>query len=258
MKKGIGIFLVLAMGFSTGAMALTYFGYDEFGGTWHDAEKSPTDGDDNLMCWAAAAANVLTWTGWDAGFAGTDAIFAHFQDHSIDTGGYTSDGYQWWFDGVDQWWVDTPGGGGFYPTENWLDYYHGYSADVNAMPEIAGFLHEGYGVAFGIRPPGTGGHAITAWGYEYDAAGDILGIYVTDSDDDKGDATPPDVLAYYDVYESGGKWYLDDFYGSDWWIDDVWAFDRNLEDPQPTPDAGATFLLLGLAAMGMGIMRKKV
>ena len=53
-----------------------YLLWEEYGGIWCDAEKvPPSDGEgnsfpgnmsyeDDLMCWAAAACNVLEWTGW--------------------------------------------------------------------------------------------------------------------------------------------------------------------------------------------------
>lgn len=230
------------------ASVVNYFGYDQFGGTWYDAEKTPGNTQDDLMCWAAAASNLLRWTGWAAGFSGEDSMFAHFQDHWKDVGGYTSEGWAWWFDGQDRPDVDVSGGGGFYTSYNFSDYYHGYSADLDAMPKVAEYLHAGYGVSIGVRPSGTGGHAITAWGYRYDDVTDtILGIWVTDSDDDKSSDTPPDVLAYYDVTQTGGTWYLNDFYGADWWIDDVWALEKFV--PEPSTLALSLVFLLGLVRL---------
>jgi hypothetical protein len=61
------------------------------GGTWHDAEKSPTNEEDDLMCWAAAASNILAWTGWGypsgTSFANEDDMFGYYQDHWTDQGG---------------------------------------------------------------------------------------------------------------------------------------------------------------------------
>ena len=267
MKKGIGIFLVVLMGLSTGAMALTYFGYDDFGGTWHDAEKSSDNTDDDLMCWAAASANVLTWTGWGtaAGFADTDAAFGHFLDHWTDQGGNIFYGVDWWFDGVNDTqgvpgWsqVDVPGGGGFWdPPYDVVDYAHWTSDDAAAMATIDNHLHSGYGVGLSVAGPMA--HAITVWGYDYDEAGNYLGVYVTDSDDDKGGNAPrPDSLRYYDIVASGGRWYLQDYYGTyDTYISEVYGLDRYPGGDPEVPDGGATFLLLGLAAIGMGIVRKR-
>lgn len=216
--------------FTFPAHALTYYLWDDFGGTWYDAEKSLTNTEDDDMCWAAAASNILMWSGWRAGFSNEDSMFSYFQDHWLDVGGFTSVGWEWWFDGIDRNDVDVSGGG-FYKTYTFSDYYLGYAADTDAVPKIAEFLKKGYGVSIGIRPPSaTGGHAITTWGYEYDKTG-ILGLYVTDSDDNKNDANPPDALRYYDVYSSEGLYYLDDFSGGDWWIDDVWAL-RAIPEPK--------------------------
>ena len=38
---------------------VAYRNIDYFGHGWVDAEKSPTNYEDDLLCWAAAAANVL-------------------------------------------------------------------------------------------------------------------------------------------------------------------------------------------------------
>ena len=246
--------IVLVWPFSN-VQAVSYFGYEQYGGTWHDAEKTLSNTEDDDLCWAAAASNILDWAGWDAGFSDHDAMFGHFQDHWLDKGGRSSTGWKWWFDGIDTTMVDVTGGGGFYTTYNFNDYYIGETDNSVAMPRIAEFLQDGYGVAIGIR--GGGAHAITAWGYEYDDQTDaITGIYVTDSDDDKDTDTPPDVLAYYDVYKSSGNWYLDDFTGlTDWYIDDVWALDRG-PDFQPVPEPG-TLLLLGSGLIGLACFGRK-
>ncbi|HUU42822.1 MAG TPA: proprotein convertase P-domain-containing protein, partial [Planctomycetota bacterium] len=61
----------------------SYLLTDFHGGTWSDTEKSPTNTEDDLMCWAAAASNVLEWTGWGetGGMTTSDQMFAYFQNH---------------------------------------------------------------------------------------------------------------------------------------------------------------------------------
>ena len=203
----------------------SYMLIDDWGGAWHDAEKSPSNTEDDLMCWAAAASNILAWTGWGrvSGMTTTDQMFSYFQDHWTDQGGLAQFGWGWWFNGInatDGWsgWsqVDVAGGG-FHPGEDFDDYLHWSSNDDQAIATIDTYLHAGYGVTLGVYGPG--GHAITCWGYTH-TSGDptgYTGIYVSDSDDSKWMEGAPDRLRYYDVDYSGGRWYLQDFYGSDSW-----------------------------------------
>jgi len=40
-----------------------------FDSGWRDVNKSQTDDDDDYLCWAAAASNILDWGGWHASFS---------------------------------------------------------------------------------------------------------------------------------------------------------------------------------------------
>ncbi len=203
---------IAALGSSAAGTGVDYLNFDNWGGTWSDADKDimPGDGDD-LMCWAAAASNVLQWTGWGlvAGMDSSDEMFQYFQDHWTDMGGLAYIGWDWWFDGTNSGptgggWsqVDVPGGG-FYEGLVPDDYIHtrgqGSEAEAKAMSDIDQYSRAGYGVALGIF--GTIAHAITCWGFNYD---DTLsptdpnyykGVYITDSDD----YGPSDSMDYYAV-----------------------------------------------------------
>lgn len=219
----------------------SYLLYENWGGTWCDAEKSPTNTEDDYMCWAATAANALQWTGWGrvAG-VNSDDIFAYFQDHWTDEGGLMQFGWDWWFDGINdsQGWsgwsqVDVPGGG-FYPEYTFYTYYDVESSDRNVLSAIDEFLRAGSCVGLGVYGPG--GHAITCWGFNYDPNDptNYYGIWVTDSDDSKSSTSPPDMLRYYEVSYNRitRKWYLQDFYGSDsWYIGEVEALAKLPYDP---------------------------
>ncbi len=226
----------------------SYMIYDDWGGTWVDAEKTPGNTEDDLMCWAAAASNILDWTGWGhvAGMDNTDAIFQYFCDHWTDQGGLMQFGWDWWFDGTNNsqgwagWSQEDVQGGGFYPGESIYDYYHVQNNDDQTMASIDSFLRSGFGTTVGIYGPG--GHAITVWGFNYDeSSGAYNGIWVTDSDDYKYTNTPPDKLRYYEVDYQSGRWYLQDYYGSNsWYIGTVMALEQMPgSDPVPEIDVEA-------------------
>ena len=239
--------------------------------SWSDAEKAPpSDGagnslgvagaEDDLMCWAAAASNVLEWTGWGRVVASgrniidSDEMFQHFIAHWTDDTGWPHGGWEWWFDGtVDSDMhssVDQDGGGNFWPSYD-LDNYRSEvlldSLDEDQWPVImqaAGlYLYYGCGVTLSIYQEGTdAGHAITLWGYRYDPnvnpnvdpVGYYKGIWVTDSDDSKlSDPPAPNNLVYYDLTYDG--WYHLVNYGltNDWYI-------RRVEGLQPFPNTAPT------------------
>ncbi|MCH5375078.1 MAG: hypothetical protein JJ992_13975, partial [Planctomycetes bacterium] len=190
---------------------------------WADVEKSPINSDDDALCWAAAAANVLEWTGWGkvGGMDDADQMFQHFQDHWEDGGNEVRDAWSWWFDGVDPdaanpnaTNVDVPGGGGFWPSTTFGDYYHRDGNPLTMIRSLATYLHEGYGTVLSIMNDGGGDHFVTCWGYETGPfhADDYVGLYVTDSDDDKNLVAPPDVLDARDlVYDwTDNRWYIGD------------------------------------------------
>jgi hypothetical protein len=205
-----------------------------WGGTWTDADKSSTNSDDDLMCWAAATSNMLQWTGWGqaSGLTSADAIFSYFCSHWSDQGGNFYYGCDWWFDGTnDQ--QGTPGwsqvevaGGGFFPTLRIEDYLHTSSNTSQAPNTINSYLRSGYAVGLSVRS--TGGHAITCWGVEY-AAGNpnsIVGVYVTDSDDNQSAPTTEN-LRYYQIELRNDRWYLRDYYGtSNWYVSGVYGLAR--------------------------------
>ena len=218
----------------------SYLLWEHWGGTWCDAEKSPTNTEDDLLCWAGTASNVLTWTGWGkvGGMTNTDQIFGYFQDHWTDQGGLMQFGWDWWFDGTNGsqgwsgWSQEDVQGGAFYPNETFASYFHSSNNESTALGTIDQYLHNGYGVGLGIYGPG--GHAITCWGVNYnpDNPSDYLGLWITDSDDSKSTTNAPDKLHYYEVEYVGSQWFLQDYYGSNaWYIGTV----QGLEAKEATP-----------------------
>lgn len=254
------IFLIGCL-FGHDAFASSYYLMDDWGGTFYDAEKTEDNEEDDSMCWAASASNILAWSGWGNSVGDADDIFAYYQDYWTDDGGSVSYGWNWWFDGTNdsqgfdddingnKWsQVDVDGGGGFYDGYSFSDYYLASWSTLYAVRNIAYLLSSGYGTSLSVS-----GHAITCWGFEYDDAGYISGLYVTDSDDDKTTDNAEDVLAYYDVVYGSGAWYLLDFYDSDTsYITAVYGLSSM---PVPAP---ATILLFGAGLIGLAGFRREI
>lgn len=259
--------------------------------TFYDAEKSPSTADDDDMCWAAASSNMLAWTGWDGGFGSdSDAIFDHFTSHWSNGGSTAEYAWKWWFTGIDGTppesgaaHPDVPGGGGFYTQGEFDASYHGWirdakgeGADFNpagfpAAGNLMDYIDSGYGTVLNIYGM-EGQHGISLWGYEIDdVTSDLLGIYVSDSDDDKGSVAPPDDLEYYALLLGSDIpvpsfpnfhdcWflqdYLDDVNNDYWWIGAVQALappDSGPPDAVPEP---TTLVLVGAGLLGLGACRR--
>jgi PKD repeat protein len=240
----------------------SYMLYEHHGGTWSDAEKRPpSDGggnpppvlwgeEDDWLCWAATASNILEWTGWGLGPTGmwnTDEMLEYFMYYWNDTGGWMEGAWHWWFDGWDPGppSKDVPGGGDFWtPPYNFGNYFHEERDDSLVLSAIDNWLRDGYGVGLGIFPmTPPGGHAITVWGISYSLfnSTDYHGIWVTDSDNSKGSTPPaPNLLKYYEVEWNGTHWYMPN-YGSGWYISVVQALEP-FPSTRPVAVAGGPYL----------------
>ncbi len=231
----------------------SYMLIDHWGGNWADTEKDPGP-DDDLLCWAAAASNMMEWAGWGfvSTFDDTDDIFQEYQDHWTDEGSLIGYGLVWWFDGTviddgDGWAsVDVTGSGGFWDPPHAYATYSAEDWGSNTLQAIDTYLRNGMAVGLAIY---DGGHAITCWGFNYDSNVDkstdphnyYKGVWVTDSDDNKGEWTPPDRLRYYEVAYHDGKWYMDN-YGGGWFIDGVTGLAPFPGETRPVADAGASYI----------------
>jgi hypothetical protein len=242
---------LLLIATSVTAVASDYYIWNDHGGAWADADKS---GGDSNMCWAAAASNILEWTGLGkvGGMTTAGDIFGYFKSHWTNVGGEMEDGWNWWFTGINPnqgvpfYSQVVVQGGNFYPSLNFSNYFHEMSGEpCEALSTVDQYLHDGYGTTLSIGCL-SGAHAITCWGFQYDSQYDpanpnyYTGIYVTDSDDNYYG------LQYYPVEYSNGEWYLQGRY-SNWFITDVQA----LAAPEP-----AMICLLGLGALSL-IRRKR-
>lgn len=235
--------------------------FEAFGDTFHDAEKRLGNTGDDLLCWAAAASNVLAWTGWgiDAGFRDEDEIFRYFQDHWTDhRHGSPRRSWHWWFTGIDPQpegaRVTQPGGGFWkavgFPSHTWEnrqgDLFRGIGSKMIAREPLAlrDVLRDGYGVAIQLVKPLEAGkrksHVITLWGYRATTQEPFAGVFVTDSDDDKRveqGVEPENRLAYYAVSFREGKWWFENYRNEPWqWhIIAAYALASKATSPPPTP-----------------------
>ncbi len=203
-----------------------------YGGRWCDAEKTRASKRDDLACWAAAAANMLAWTGWgiDAGFKDEDEILAYLVERIGDSGADSPrDVWNWWFSGD---LLDSGGnpqtirGGGFFKDTAFPEYvwksprgglYRGLGSKMLQRKPLAlkSLLDEGYGVAIQVVRPRKGGgrasHMIALWGYTFDEKQAFKGIVVSDSDDAKNNRNPRrarNALRYYPVTLRDGMWWF--------------------------------------------------
>ena len=262
----------------------SYYVFDEHGGSWHDVEKSPENDDDDEMCWAAAAANILAWTGWDASFLSEHLIFDEFLKFWTNGGGLMEYGWRWWFNGTEppdqhSWsqlnedWAEAGAWDGYYPDynfydeeyffEEWATYYSDWSEwkdGQNLLSSVVEHLDNGDGTTLAIYSE-TGGHALSVWGYEYYWDNDeknYAGLWVTDSDDT---LTGMKLLSLtYDLDD--GLWFLDlenqyDYRG--WFIGGVQGLEIYPTSPISEIPEPATLFLFGAGVIGiLAVIRKRM
>ncbi len=228
----------------------TFLVWEAFGGGWwSDAEKSPSDPEDDDLCWAATLANIMEYTGW--GYVGDmdtpDETLDYIGAHVTDQGTTIDLAFQWWVTGVlpvpgDGWAVEDVEGGAFWPGYDWSAYTHVHADLSDMMEHVEYNLAANRGTGLWITGVGgSGSHEITCWGVNVDTgAWDNTrwkGVWVSDSDSHKGDENAEDHLTYFSVAydEGGGYWYMPN-YGSGWKIVQVVGIDTFPGEIRPLAD----------------------
>ena len=216
--------LLLAFSISSGLFSGTVMFEGTYAGdTRYDANKL-YDGNDNNLCWAAAASNVIKYwqdtyvrygytlpEGIPTGNA-TDRynsdIFEIFVDNWENKGGLSCIAIQWWFDGDVEALIEATASqdgstlkagsqagaywAGVLPSleEYWTftnllaDEDFSNRDEIKAIIDLA-ITYSPSPLTAGILTDSGGAHAITIWGYEYnDLTSELTGFWITDSDDD--------------------------------------------------------------------------
>lgn len=220
MKKLALVLLLVAV--SCNAHALSYFGFEDYGGVWYDADKS---GGDSNMCWAASLSNVLAYTGWDAGM-GADGIFSDYRSHFGNVASYHAAGVEYWRST-------------YYPGSAIPQDRETFLTSSDMMSNIDFWLHAGYGLNGAFILPSGMAHAMTIYGVEY-GDGDYSGLWVVDSNDgiDRLIYLP---MSLEDTGLFNPVWVVDSGSYAGWWLNTVNALGQNIA---PVPEPGTMLLVL--------------
>jgi hypothetical protein len=152
--------------YSVGDYAPVFKMWEAFEAPFTDADK--TRNGDGKMCWAAAAANIITWAGWSVD---EDEVFEIFKTRFDNQTGYIYKAMLYYFRRH----IGTMSAAAVTVRE---------TRSHLAMDFIVSKLHEGNGVVIFIQGPGIEtGHYLSVFGYRYYSQTDDFLLYFTDSDD---------------------------------------------------------------------------
>jgi len=234
----------------------------------------PDDNTDSWMCWAAAASNVIRYTGWS--FGDSDPlyypeydIYHEFLSAFPNDGGYGYTAYEWYFQQ-------------HYPGLDYLNYYVQVNRDYDDPDYIIESLkrlvtddvydNDNYRGNFGVYlsiTNGFGGHGLTVWGYTDSVQDGQLKhfISVTDSDDYLDGPTTYEIVKRYDAVADTDLWFLRNYAGYEYsaYMRRLDAFAprlmtidnfRLLSRIRPFPNTNLTpyYALIGEPPDGPGIM----
>ncbi len=192
---------------STWTQGITFNANGTVSGGYYDVNKNWND--DNDLCWAAAASNMLAW--WQnmygtAAYANSSVptdvqdIFDTFKLYWNDVGGNAHVGCSWWLCGYAYEDENVKAGTAGYYSNHYSQSTIEYATDrINLAGTsasevgdlIASYLEQGSALSISVHKyegwgEFTSGHALTLWGITQDEeTGYLTSIHVTDSDDNR-------------------------------------------------------------------------
>jgi hypothetical protein len=126
--------------------------------------------------------------------------------------------------------------------------------------DFIGLLESGAALSLGILDGDELAHALTLWGVEYDEDGNLVQLWLTDSDDADEIESEETLVSAAVTLKNDGRFYFEDTdtYGEGTYIGAVYAFNASVTKnwqmiPEPTT---ATLSLLALAALAARRRRK--
>jgi len=257
-------------------------------GGWYDANKTHADDPeldnmeqkiytdekgegakiDDLMCYAASAANLLAW--WQDQYEavdgvpqGVDAIWETFVENSTaDAGGNMPGAVQWWLTGQDNdrytyladretgYYSEYTTGRTLYDKEHGGCFIESITNPTGA--QLVDALNSGKGVSLFVLGP-AGYHSVTLWGLGLED-GALTTMWITDSDDYDPQLTPKlhEVTVTGNSYDLDGETYrIEKTFTINPGISDEWGLVKSTGgDSVPEPTT-ATLSLLALGALAM-------
>ena len=169
---------------------------------WRDVNKE-FDGNDEWLCWAASASNVLAYAGYGGG--DEEFIFNYFKSTFSNGRNYVRVAIEHWLEVHEEMSLQ----------EAKLQISE-YVNPTNYRAEIIFCFEQENGIVIDINDGEGFHHSLTVWGYFYDEGSDTFSIYFTDSNDQSN------YLHLKELYRSGDTWYFLNYHGSDkYYIDRI-------------------------------------
>lgn len=266
---GTSLFLALGVGSASASVETLWAkGVTKEKG-WVDFNKSLSNYDDNSLCWAAAASNVIHW--WQRqydipeGVPEGEEIWNSFKSSFTDGGANAVQAFSWWLYGTysppttDAAELKPGARAGYYVEEDCIGDRMG---EYDVMCDfIITSLSNGWAMTLDLSFM----HEVTLWGIEYNSSNEITKLWLTDSDDHQKGINMGGIFSVdcykYDYHPETGEAYLgiSDYWGRE---DDITyvRMATTLESPkflQPIPEPSSFGFLAGLGALALVASRRR-